>query len=406
MYEHFFGLKRKPFELVPNPDFLYMGVAHQKALTYLNYAVQEKMGFLLLTGEVGSGKTTLIRDFVNKLEQRATLAKVFNTKVNFEQLIAMINDDFGLDPAGKDKVTLLKDLYRFLVDEHGKGRTPLLIIDEAQNLTAEVLEEVRMLSNLETPETKLLQIILAGQPELAATLSLPELRQLRQRISIVCQLAPLTRQESEAYVFHRLAIAGNRDAVQITTDAMDGIYSYSNGIPRLLNIISNFLLLTAFTEGTKAIDQQMVNDIVIELQAEIGGGTSIEPSAGKKALLQALGAPLSTEERTASASPVPNPQEGEKKVRLLLKDMSLRLAALEKQQARLRAQDLDDVNRRLEALERSLPQAGGGKKAPVASSVTTNKETGTQPAAGPAPNQQKNDAPKKGFLERIVGTVS
>ena len=382
MYEHFFGLKRKPFELVPNPDFLYMGVAHQKALTYLNYAVQEKMGFLLLTGEVGSGKTTLIRDFVNKLEQRATLAKVFNTKVNFEQLIAMINDDFGLDTAGKDKVTLLKDLYRFLVDEHGKGRTPLLIIDEAQNLTAEVLEEVRMLSNLETPETKLLQIILAGQPELAATLSLPELRQLRQRISIVCQLAPLTRQESEAYVFHRLAIAGNRDAVQITTDAMDGIYSYSNGIPRLLNIISNFLLLTAFTEGTKAIDQQMVNDIVIELQAEIGGGTGIEPSAGKKALLQALGAPLSTEERTASASPVPNPQEGEKKVRLLLKDMSLRLAALEKQQARLRAQDLDDVNRRLEALERSLPQAGGGKKAPVASSVTTNKETGTQPAWG------------------------
>ena len=406
MYEHFFGLKRKPFELVPNPDFLYMGGAHKKALTYLNYAVQEKMGFLLLTGEVGSGKTTLIRDFVNKLEQWATLAKVFNTKVNFEQLIAMINDDFGLETTGKDKVALLKDLYRFLVDEHAKGRTPLLIIDEAQNLTPEVLEEVRMLSNLETQETKLLQIILAGQPELAATLSLPELRQLRQRISIVCHLAPLTRQESEAYIFHRLGIAGNQEAVQVTPEAMDGIYSYSNGIPRLLNIICNFLLLTAFTEGTRAISREMVDDIVKELQTETGGGNSREATAGKKALLHALGAPLSPEERSVSAAPASDPHEGERKVRLLLKDMSLRIAALEKQQSRLQAQDLDDMKRRLEIVERSLPQAGEGKRAPVAPPVSTHKEISAQQASGPAPNQQKNDAPKKGFLERIIGAVS
>jgi general secretion pathway protein A len=406
MYEDFFGLKRKPFELVPNPDFLYMGVAHKKVLTYLNYAVQEGMGFLLLTGEVGSGKTTLIRDFVNKLEQRATLAKVFNTKVNFEQLISMINDDFGLETTGKDKVALLKDLYRFLADEHGKGRTPLLIIDEAQNLTADVLEEVRMLSNLETQETKLLQIILAGQPELAATLSLPELRQLRQRISIVCQLAPLTRQESEAYIFHRLAVAGNRDAVQILPEAMEGIFSYSNGIPRLLNIICNFLLLTAFTEGTKAIDRQMVDDIVKELRTETAGETSKEPTAGKKALLHALGAPVSVEERKVSAATVSDPKDAERKVLLLLKDMSLRLAALEKQQARLRAQDLDDVKQRLKVLECSLAQGEGRNKALVVPPLTANNEASNQPAAGPAPKQQKNDAPKKGLLERIVGTIS
>src|SRR5512139_358747 len=150
MYEHFFGLNKKPFELAPNPDFFFPGAAHKRALTYLDYAVKEKMGFIILIGEVGSGKTTLIRDFVSRLDQRVTVAKVFNTKVNFEQLVAMINDDFGLDGTGKDKVTLLKDLYHFLIAEHGKGRSPVLIIDEAQNLAPAVLEEVRMLSNLET----------------------------------------------------------------------------------------------------------------------------------------------------------------------------------------------------------------------------------------------------------------
>lgn len=406
MYEHFFGLKRKPFELVPNPDFLYMGTAHKKALTYFHYAIQEKAGFLLLTGEIGSGKTTLTRDFINKLDQRTTLAKVFNTKVTIEQLIAMINDDYGLDTTGKDKVALVNDLYRFLVEEHGKGRTPILIIDEAQNLAPNVLEEIRMLSNLETQDTKLLQILLVGQPELAATLSLPELRQLRQRISIVCHLAPLTRQESEAYILHRLAVAGNRDAVRFSPEAMDGIYSYSTGIPRLLNIISNFLLLTAFTEGTRAISREMVDDIVKELQTETGGGNSKEQTAGKRALLQALGTPLSTEERSVSAAPVSDPREGERKIRLLLKDLSLRIAALEKQHSRLQVQDIDDMKRRLEILERSVPQAGGGRKAPIAPPITTHKDISAQPATVPAPSQPKSDAPKKGLLERIIGTVS
>ena len=403
MYEQFFGLSKKPFELVPNPDFLYLGGTHKKALTYLNYAVSEKTGFVMLTGEVGSGKTTLIRNFINRLDHQVTLAKVFNTKVSFEQLIAMINDDFGLDGTGKDKVTLLKELYHFLVEEHAKGHSPILIIDEAQNFSPAVLEEVRMLSNLETGDAKLLQIILVGQPELAAMLSLAELRQLRQRISIVCHVYPLTRQECEEYIFHRLSVAGNRQAVQFSPEALDGIYNYSNGIPRLVNIVCNFLLLTAFTEDTRTVNQEMVSDIVKELQTEVRIENSDSSSAGKRALLNALGSPSTGGDGTmvAQASDQAN---GEGKVRLLLKDMGLRIAALEKEHVRIRAQDLDDIERRLKYLEKSRPtavDANQGSRAPSVPLKTTN--TSAPPAPAAVRNDNKKTSSKKGLFKRLVG---
>jgi general secretion pathway protein A len=300
MYEQFFGLNKKPFELAPNPDFLFAGAAYKRALTYLNYAVKEKTGFVMLTGEVGSGKTTLIREFISRLDRQVPIAKVFNTKVNFEQLIAMINDDFGLDGTGRDKVALLKDLYHFLIEEHRKGRTPVLIIDEAQNLTPTVLEEVRMLSNLETSDAKLLQIVLVGQPELAAVLSLDELRQLRQRISVVCRLSPLTRGECEEYIYHRLAVAGNREAVWLPSEVLDSIYAYSNGIPRLVNSLCNFILLTAFAEETHTISREMVTDIITELQAEWRDCGKDECTAGKRAFMQALGSAAADKGRIAA----------------------------------------------------------------------------------------------------------
>jgi putative secretion ATPase (PEP-CTERM system associated) len=265
MYCSFFNLTRKPFDLIPNPEFMFMSRTHKKAITYMDYGIRERAGFVLLTGEVGSGKTTIVRELINQHLKRVVLANVNNTTVNSEQLLSMINEDFELPVQGKDKIELLRDLNHFLVDQYGKGNQPLLIIDEAQNLSLESLEEIRMLSNLETSDSKLLQIILVGQPELRTLLARPELRQLRQRISIHCNLRPLNRQEVEEYILHRLQVAGNRDALRFATEALDLIFIYCCGIPRLINIFCDFLLLAAFSEELHDVSAEMVRDVAGEL---------------------------------------------------------------------------------------------------------------------------------------------
>jgi general secretion pathway protein A len=268
MYETFFNFKVKPFDLVPNPDFLFLSRSHKKAKVYLDYGIRERAGFILITGEVGSGKTTLVRDLIKGLNGSATLSKVFNTKVTSEQLIAMINEDFGLDVENKDKITLLRELNDFLIDQYANHRQPILIVDEAQNLSAELLEEVRMLSNLETDRSKLLQIILVGQPELTRTLAGAELRQLRQRINIRCHISPLTRKEMEEYILHRLKVAGNREAISFSEETFNIVHGFSRGIPRLVNIICDFLLLSAFVEGTRELSPELVKEVIGELEME------------------------------------------------------------------------------------------------------------------------------------------
>ena len=274
MYTEFFGLSAKPFELLPNPKFLYLSKGHRKALSYLQYGVQEHAGFTLLTGEVGSGKTTLLRDIINRISSDTTLSMIFNTRVDAQQLIGMINEDFGLLSAGKDKVQLLRELNDFLLAECTAGRQPIIIIDEAQNLSTDALEEIRLLSNLEADNFKLMQIILVGQPELKQIISNPSLRQLRQRISISCHLNPLNREETEEYIFHRLATVGNRDCVVFLDGVFDMIYRFSGGIPRLINLLCDFLLLSAFVEETREIDVELVKDAVTELSFE-----ELQPSA-------------------------------------------------------------------------------------------------------------------------------
>ena len=268
MYEAFFNLRQKPFELVPDPEFMYLSRAHKKALTYLDYGIRERAGFILLTGDVGSGKTTLIRNLLSKRYERVTLAKVFNTRVSSEQLLAMINDDFGLNVAGKDKISLIRDLNDFLLEQHAAGNHPILIIDEAQNLAADLLEEIRMLSNLESSHSKLLQIVLVGQPELRDTLARPELLQLRQRISINCHLKALSRQEMAEYIVHRMAVAGNEQALSFPSGTLDLVYQYSRGIPRLVNIICDFLMLSAFAEEVTLVSLEMARDVVGDLDFE------------------------------------------------------------------------------------------------------------------------------------------
>ena len=268
MYESYFNLKIKPFDLLPDHRFIYLSKSHKKAITYLDYGIRERSGFILLTGEVGSGKTTLIRNLLDQHYEHVVLSKIFNTRVTSEQLLGMINDDFGLAVQGKDKITLIRDLNAFLIDQYAAGNQPILIIDEAQNLSPDLLEEVRMLSNLEASNSKLLQIILVGQPELRTILASSGLRQLRQRISINCHLQALSRDEVEQYIVHRLEVAGNAAAVQFVPESFDAIFRYSRGIPRLINIICDFLMLSAFADETSMISVDMIQDVIGDLDFE------------------------------------------------------------------------------------------------------------------------------------------
>ena len=265
MYNEFFGFTLKPFEIVPNPQFLYPSDPHRKALSYLEYGLKEGAGFILLTGEVGSGKTTILKDIISRFSGHTSLAMVFNTRVDAFQLLAMINEEFGLNPEGKDKVALLRELNNYLIEEYAAHGKPILIIDEAQNLSLDTLEEIRLLSNLEAENTKLLQIVLAGQPELKTLIARPELRQLKQRINIGCHLRPLGREETEDYILYRMEKAGNREAVSFEAGTMDLVYRFSSGIPRLINVLCDFILLAAFADQLRDVTLALVQEVVDDL---------------------------------------------------------------------------------------------------------------------------------------------
>ena len=267
MYENHFFFKYKPFELVPNPDFLFLSNSHRKAMTYLDYGIKEKIGFMLLTGEIGCGKTTIIRNMIKGLNGAIKLSRVNNTKVSSEQLISMINEDFGIDIKGRGKTELLSDLNEFLIAQYAKGFQSVLLIDEAQNLNPELLEEVRLLSNLETDRAKLLQIVLVGQPELKKNLMLPELKQLRQRITINYHITPLAIEETGKYIKHRLTIAGNPNAINPDEGMIDDIYQFSRGVPRLINILCDFALLAAYVENEKEVSNSAVKEVIDDLKS-------------------------------------------------------------------------------------------------------------------------------------------
>ena len=267
MYEKHFSFKHKPFELVPDPDFFFQSSTHKKAITYLDYGIKEKAGFILLTGEIGSGKTTIIRNLIKYLGSSIKLSRVNNTMVSSEQLISVINEDFGLEIDGKTKTRLLSELNEFLIEQYSRKIQPILLIDEAQNLSVDLLEEIRLLSNLETDRAKLLQIILVGQPELKKTLMLSELIQLRQRISINYHISPLSIDETGEYIKHRLTIAGNPDAIKLDDDVLHIIYQFSRGIPRLINILCDYVLLAAFVEGVSEVTVEVVREVAMDLEA-------------------------------------------------------------------------------------------------------------------------------------------
>ena len=269
MYEEFYGLKEKPFNLTPDPRFFFLSENHRGAFEHLLYGIKEREGFILITGEVGAGKTTLCRALLNKLEAHSTVsALILNPMFSGPELLQCILGDFGIQSKGNTKKELLDELNQFLLNQQAANRSSILIIDEAQNLPLPVLEEIRILSNLETEKEKLLQIILMGQVELKEKLSLPRLRQLNQRISIRYHLDPLAREEVPRYIQHRLTVAGASGDIHFTSGALREIYHYSQGIPRLINLASDRALLAGYADQSREIQRETVIKGLKSLEGE------------------------------------------------------------------------------------------------------------------------------------------
>ena len=267
MYEEYYGFKELPFNVTPDPRFLYRSASHRDALAYITYGIFQKKGFIAVTGEVGVGKTTVVNAFIDLFQPSLEVAFVFTTKFPFDQLLYLVCNDFGLEVDGQNKAQMLMTLNKFLLDQYDKNRNTVLIIDEAQNLSPDVLEELRMLSNLETRDRKLIQIMLVGQPELETMLNLNEMRQLRQRIPGICRIPILSREDLERYIEYRLDIAGKHNGGPVfTQDAMDEIFHYSGGTPRLINVLCDRSLLIGYVSNTRTIDGRIVREGIRDLE--------------------------------------------------------------------------------------------------------------------------------------------
>jgi general secretion pathway protein A len=266
MYNAYFGFREKPFKLVPNPDYLFLSKSHEVALAHLAYATDQGDGFVVITGEVGTGKTTLCRIFLERLDGETESAYIFNPKLDSTQLLTSICNEFGIQTRYSSVKGLLDQINSYLIAMNKEGRHVILLIDEAQNLTIENLEMVRMLSNLETTRSKLLQIILVGQPELTDKLDSYELRQLSQRISLNCHLTPLSAKETEGYIHHRINIAAQRNMDLFASGACRKIHQYSGGIPRLINIGCDRALLSTFSLNRKKVSPAIAGSAIKELR--------------------------------------------------------------------------------------------------------------------------------------------
>ncbi|MGH7263766.1 MAG: ExeA family protein [Candidatus Rokuibacteriota bacterium] len=266
MYLTFFGLREKPFNVTPDPKFLFLTPGHREALAQLVYGVTERKGFIVLTGETGTGKTTLLRALLQRLDSTTAVAFVSNTTLDFDGILEYMLEDFGIAKAGQSPAQRIVGLNNFLIERQRAGQNSVLILDEAQNLDPRTLERVRLLSNFETVSDKLLQILLVGQPELRDKLQLPELRQLKQRIGLRSVIPRLTEPEVGHYIRTRLRIAGASDRALFSDRAVNRIAGYTAGIPRLINVVCDHCLLIGYAERKRRIDRDVVDQSVKYLE--------------------------------------------------------------------------------------------------------------------------------------------
>ena len=264
MYEKFYGFKEKPFNTTPDSRFFFPSPKHSEALNSLIYAINERKGFVVITGEIGAGKTTVCRTLISKIDANTKIALITNTHLTPKELIATILDDLEVDYKQGGKAKLLAQLNGYLITQLAQNCNVVLIIDEAQNLTPKVLEEVRMLSNLETETEKLIQIILMGQPQLKKKLEMPELLQFRQRVAVHYHLYPLDEEETQGYIQHRLSLVSNDGKNIFSKDALNAIYLFSKGVPRVINLICDSALLTGFINESREINEGIIREVVSE----------------------------------------------------------------------------------------------------------------------------------------------
>jgi putative secretion ATPase (PEP-CTERM system associated) len=348
MYERFYNLRERPFALTPDPEYLYLSRVHREALDSLRYGLETRAGFIVVTGDVGAGKTTLLQTLLRRLDERSVVARLVNTTLEPRELLEAIALDFGIDSNGKSKPLLLRDLGAFLVQQRSEGRRPLLVVDEAQNLSAAGLEEVRLLSNFETEKSKLLQILLVGQPDLRQTIASPELEQFRQRVAVSYHLTPLDAPDTEAYINYRLEHAALAAPLRFPSDAAALIYRRSRGVPRIINVICDATLVFGYAEERHQVDLALVREVLGELEvtgvlpADPGGRTA--PAPVPEPRFHAEPSPPSTLPRTAE------PAAGGG---LAVREQALARAAREGSE---RAARLDERERMLGRRERELAE--------------------------------------------------
>jgi len=267
MYESFYGFKEKPFDLHPDPDYLYMSRVHENTYVHLEYAILENKGFVVVTGEIGSGKTTLLNYLLNQISGNLQVGLVNNTNILPSEFLKMVCKEFELDPRTSDKAELIDIFSGFLIEQFAAGERVVLIIDEAQNLTNDTMEEIRMLSNIETEKHHLIQIILVGQPELRFKLQQSNLKQFAQRVTVHCHLKGLEKDEVKQYVEHRLEVGGSECFDIFDPETIEKISDYSRGIPRLINILCDSALVYGFADGLETISTAILDNVYEELKA-------------------------------------------------------------------------------------------------------------------------------------------
>jgi general secretion pathway protein A len=267
IYLNFYGLAREPFGVTPDPEFLFMTPGHREVLAQLLYAVQERKGFILVTAEVGMGKTTLLSALRQQLDSTTAVAYVSNSMLPFQGILEYMLEEFELEKPGESPAQRHVTLQNFLIERHRTGQDTVLILDEAQNLYPQTLEQIRLLSNFETTKEKILQIVLVGQPELLTRLEMPELRQLKQRIGMICSIPPMTRAGTRNYIRTRLRLAGAQDLGLFGDDALQRIVEYAEGIPRVVNTVCDHCLIIGYADQTRRIDGKIVAEAIAYLEA-------------------------------------------------------------------------------------------------------------------------------------------
>jgi putative secretion ATPase (PEP-CTERM system associated) len=403
VYERYFQLRERPFALSPDPEYLYPSKVHAEALSYLRYGVEGHAGFVVITGEIGSGKTTMLQSLLGRLDRNTTVARIVNTMLDARELLDAIVLDFGIDPTGMSKPVLLHRLAEFLVAQRQAGRLTLLVIDEAQNLSLPALEEIRMLSNLETEKSKLIQIIMIGQPELREKLSLPHLQQLRQRITVSYHLQPLDADETSAYVNHRLRRAAVGPAVEFPRDVTDLIHQRSRGVPRIINVIADATLLFAYGVDRRNIDIGITQEALAELDAT--GVLASYQSEGAQAAVATSVSVAEAQEAMRIADEVRKREQA--------------LAARERQLAQ-REQQVAVQQRVVEEEARILAAARAAKEdavtaataavgAPLAAAAAAAVATPEAPSTGgaaPTPRSEVAPSPRSGVAPTVRSQVA